>query len=241
MSKECLSCKKVNPDNARFCVFCRSAFPAPKAVTPGLCPAGKHSMDPTWRSCPYCRMEQEEQEMRLQEEQAASFPAHPAAAVAPPEQPKPSTRPDLQQHAGSAAPGHTVQAESGVTSRLVPGTSPRVVTDVPEEESGLRVTGILVSYTWHPEGRIHALLNDRVTIGRRGDCSVQVPNDPLMSSLHAVLEWRDGVFVLDDADSLNGTQLDNEIVSAPVTLHNYARIRTGSTEWIFILVEPPPR
>src|SRR5262245_60959606 len=51
--KTCLKCQSINPDDARFCYECGFTFSA-QGQPHNLCPVGKHPIDLTWTSCPYC-------------------------------------------------------------------------------------------------------------------------------------------------------------------------------------------
>ena len=42
-----------------------------------------------------------------------------------------------------------------------------------------------------------------LTIGRSPTCDIQIPSQRV-SRLHAILRWKNGAWVLEDAESLNG-------------------------------------
>jgi pSer/pThr/pTyr-binding forkhead associated (FHA) protein len=73
-------------------------------------------------------------------------------------------------------------------------------------------------------------------------CPILIPNDPKMSAEHALILYRHGRYEIVDEKSSNGTFLGDELVPLKGTeLPNYAQIRTGSTIWTFIKIEPGPR
>jgi pSer/pThr/pTyr-binding forkhead associated (FHA) protein len=126
----------------------------------------------------------------------------------------------------------------------------------PVEQSGhvgagetRRITGVLVTYTWRPEGEMFAIREGKNFIGS-GDvsseayhrsCDVYVPHDNTMSAEHALILCRQGNYEILDQISSNGTFLNGQMLKANqgTDLPNYAEIKTGSTLWTFISVKPP--
>jgi pSer/pThr/pTyr-binding forkhead associated (FHA) protein len=85
---------------------------------------------------------------------------------------------------------------------------------------------ILVSL---PDGEItHELTEDVVTIGRVPDNVLQI-DDASVSSYHAQLTLRDGVYILQDLGSTNGTRLDGNNIEpeAEHPLNGNENIRFG--------------
>ncbi|MBK8204647.1 MAG: sigma 54-interacting transcriptional regulator [Bdellovibrionales bacterium] len=85
----------------------------------------------------------------------------------------------------------------------------------------------------HLEGPTHEVheLSEFLTIGRDDNNQFQV-NDPSVSSRHARIEWRNGIYVLKDLRSRHGTLVNGaQILEAPLS-HN-DRIRIGNSELIF--------
>lgn len=77
------------------------------------------------------------------------------------------------------------------------------------------------------------------------DCDVKVSEDQEMSACHALILCREDRvanavrFDLIDQQSSCGTYLNNELIPLQgVTLPNYAEIKTGGTQWIFIKIRP---
>lgn len=72
-----------------------------------------------------------------------------------------------------------------------------------------------------------------IRIGRGSGCQILL-SDPLSSRTHAIISYEEGCWVASDADSRNGTLVnDKKIVS--VQLSNGDRIQVGSTELLFEL------
>jgi pSer/pThr/pTyr-binding forkhead associated (FHA) protein len=112
-----------------------------------------------------------------------------------------------------------------------------------------RITGVLLTYTWRPEGEIFPIREGKNFIGS-GDvsseavhrsCDIQIPQDNTMSSEHALILCRQGNYEILDQISSNGTFLGGQMLKANqgTDLPNYAEIKTGSTLWTFIKVKPP--
>jgi pSer/pThr/pTyr-binding forkhead associated (FHA) protein len=86
--------------------------------------------------------------------------------------------------------------------------------------------------------RLVPLAGERMSIGRADGCGVAVPWDPEVSRLHAVVERIDGVWVLEDAGSRNGTSVDGEPVGGRRLLHDGEIIRAGRTQVLFQSTAP---
>lgn len=86
--------------------------------------------------------------------------------------------------------------------------------------------------------RLVRLQSDRISIGRAEGCGVALPWDAEVSRLHAVVERIDGVWVLEDAGSRNGTAVDAEPVSARRLLQDGAVISAGRTQILFQCTAP---
>ncbi|NWF80308.1 MAG: FHA domain-containing protein [Chloroflexi bacterium] len=72
-------------------------------------------------------------------------------------------------------------------------------------------------------------LSPHTVIGRSTDVDVSL-NDSFLSIDHARLEWRNGVWMLEDLNSTNGTYLNGFEVSASTEVHDGDVIRVGRVE-----------
>ncbi|MFO0941165.1 MAG: sigma 54-interacting transcriptional regulator [Pirellulales bacterium] len=70
-----------------------------------------------------------------------------------------------------------------------------------------------------------------IRIGRGSGCQILL-SDPLSSRTHAIISYEEGCWVASDADSRNGT-LVNERKITSIKLSNGDRIQVGSTELLF--------
>ncbi|HYU30804.1 MAG TPA: FHA domain-containing protein [Thermoanaerobaculia bacterium] len=103
-----------------------------------------------------------------------------------------------------------------------------------------RVVGVLVTYTWRPEGEVFPVREGRNLVGSAEECEIRVAADSQLSGHHACIVQRPGGFWIDDEKSMNGTYVDGELVKEKRRLPESAVIRTGETEWRFAALAPPP-
>ena len=102
-----------------------------------------------------------------------------------------------------------------------------------------KIVGILITYTWRPEGQVFPVREGRNWIGRDpAQADIVIENDDTLSSVNSTISFRNK-FVIGDKDSMGGTYVNGEPVEELAhSLPNYAKIRTGSTTWTFIAIEP---
>lgn len=104
--------------------------------------------------------------------------------------------------------------------------------------SARKVVGVLVTYSWKPEGQLFPVREGRNLIGRGEECDIRLSDDPAMSQVNSHITFRQN-FVLGDMVSMSGTDLNGEPVEEQFRpLKNYAQIRTGSTIWTFVIIDP---
>lgn len=205
------ACPKCNTQNADTARFCIQCreYLRPE---PRKCSNG-HVMDPTWAECNICK-NQAGGERRSQ----AEVPAPP-----PPPPPAPPGAPKGRRVTRFIAPGMDTSAPA------TPG--PRA--------GERRIVGVLITYTWKPEGQLFPLREGRNLIGRdKEQCEIAVPEDTTLSSTNTHITFRKN-FVIGDMVSMSGTDVDGEPIEQQFQpLQNYATIRTGSTYWTFIAAQP---
>ncbi len=101
----------------------------------------------------------------------------------------------------------------------------------------------LARLTWiHPETNAPMSYDlaegARVTIGRAAANEISVPH-VTVSRQHALIEYADGMFILSDLGSSNGTFLNDQQVLTPQPLMSGDRIRLFGPELNFVAVEAP--
>ena len=193
------------------------------ARPPRRCEKG-HTMDPNWDTCSYCEAEQKSNQRSTSVQNPDPFERQRTVVGSP----KPSPEPQRVTRAVAPPPLPGGHVGSGDTRRL---------------------TGMLVTYTWRPEGEYFPVREGKTFIGN-GDvsseafhrrCDVHLPHDQTMSAEHALILCRQGNYEILDQISSNGTFLGGQMLKANqgTELPNYAEIKTGSTLWTFIMVNPP--
>jgi hypothetical protein len=102
-----------------------------------------------------------------------------------------------------------------------------------------KIVGILITYTWRPEGQVFPIREGRNWIGRDpSQADIVIENDETLSSVNSTISYR-SKFVIGDKDSMGGTYVNGKPVEELAhPLPNYSKIRTGSTTWTFIAIDP---
>jgi len=195
-----------------------------EARAPRRCAKG-HTMDPNWETCSYCEAEEKSKQRSTSVQDLGPL--------------------DRQRTMVGSLKADPPEAQRATRAMGVP--------DSPAGHLGSgdtrRLTGILVTYTWRPEGEFFPIREGKTFIGS-GDvsseafprrCDVCVPHDDSMSSEHALILCRQGNYEILDQISSNGTFLAGQMLKANqgTDLPNYSEIKTGSTLWTFIMVKPP--
>jgi hypothetical protein len=242
------SCLTDNLDTAVFCKICATPLQQSAGRT---CPSGRHTMDPSWTECMYCKQQNIDP--------AAASPGVPGRAPtvvegqAPPARPVPPPRPVAAdgplppRQPGVPLPPPRVQPQG----QAVPPRNKTVFdpnAGRTEEQRGVapppvararKIVGVLISYSWVPEGKIFPVLEGRNLIGRDQECEVCIPEDKSMSGRNSHVTWRDGSFTMGDLVSMTGTSLNGKDIQESFhRMDNYATIRAGSTYFTFIAVTP---
>jgi predicted component of type VI protein secretion system len=82
------------------------------------------------------------------------------------------------------------------------------------------------------EGQDFPIDRAEMGIGRRSDCEIVVP-DPSVSRLHARLRQVNGIFLIEDANSANGTWVNGVRLAGPQQLVERDVIRIGKAAFTF--------
>lgn len=240
--KTCPKCFEVNPQNAKVCRQCKADL---ERVT-ATCPAGIHTMDPTWTECAYCKAEGRLSVSRGRRETVVeSLEGYGGRRETEVE--SPSSLGGIRENtpAGQVAPlGSVMGSSSGSQRRKTQFYAPP--TESASEDKGERpriagrkIVGVLITYTWDPDGQVFAVREGRNWIGRDQEkCDIAVPEDETLSAINSHITFRKN-FVIGDNVSMSGTDLNGEPIEEQFRpLENYATIRTGATHWTFIIANP---
>jgi hypothetical protein len=141
---------------------------------------------------------------------------------------------------GSASQRRVTIYDPGPGARPAAENAAAGATPAKSASAARKIVGVLVTYSWSDQGQIFPVLEGRNRIGSDPiQCDIAVPQDDTLSAVNSHIVFRKNFTIGDDV-SMGGTDMDGEPVeTAFVPLRNYARIRTGSTHWTFIAIEPP--
>ncbi len=248
----CSKCETQNEDSATRCRVCMEPLQQSGGKT---CPAGKHTMDPTWSDCVYCRQENASTPIPPARPATVFEGAMPAGSTPRPNRPqtfrediltpRPVSGPPTPPRgvADPRFPEQRAQQERPRQStiyRPVAGSSPESAPPAPSVAKDRKIVGILVTYSWTPEGQIFPVREGRNLIGRDKDCDICVPDDQTMSGRNSHITFRQN-FVIGDLVSMTGTDVDGTPIEEQFKpLANYAAVRAGSTYFTFIVIQPAP-
>src|SRR5882724_12595457 len=170
--------------------------------------------------------------LRLGDEQFRFYAdAVPATAAASPP-PAPAANPPQVAPPASAAAS---QVGAPGQAAPAPGAADRLRHTVHGLEAYVPAGGALASFLVRSGGLIGqrlAVKTPIVNIGRADYNDLVVP-DPSISTSHAKLQRREGVWVLVDLDSTNGTFVDGERVKGEAPLAPGATVRFGDVQLVF--------
>ena len=139
--------------------------------------------------------------------------------------------------------GHRNQAGSNFCSScgqpLDPATITLTLDQVPGGDElevrvdGERATGVLVSTRGPNAGSEYVLAQAVTTIGRHPDSDIFL-DDVTVSRRHVEVEQRDAGPVVRDVGSLNGTDLNRELVEGEAVLANGDELQVGLFKLVFL-------
>src|SRR5262245_16694890 len=197
------------------------------------CPICGRRLDSSWSKCPYCQrerqatgstipMEVSEQEIESMDEKSSRNATRVGRDVEPPAGRR-------QTHLHSASPGPEVVTKKGRVDNR-------------------KIVGVLISYTWRPEGELFAVREGRTHIGadqikddpEHREVEVQCPLDDLISGDHALILVQQGEFYIQDLASTNGTWVNGKKLrpESVEDLPNNAEIKAGKTLFSFVQFKP---
>lgn len=195
-----------------------------------VCEKG-HPMDPNWKTCAYCDAET----------RAHQKTAHKADEIESGKSMQRSItmeRRTTQVDNGESGEGRG--ATKFETSSVSPQREkPDTRLQMEKSDAGQRkLTGVLVTFNWRPQGKLFPLYEGRNVIGSASEelCDIYISNrtDEMVSKEHAVILCRAGRDELHDMLSTNGTFLNEKYVERDgADLIDGALIKTGATVFEF--------
>ncbi len=225
----CPKCRTSNPDGSKFCKACRT--PIPQTDKKLRCPNG-HILDPSWRICPVCQA-------GALSGGGTPVQGHKKTVFESPGQNQPCV-PDARRRT-------KVEGEVPIgrgTSPVPKGKRKTVVIcQEGDGEEGVsvakpRLVGFLVTFSHDSSGRYFEIREGRVVVGAGAGTDITVKEDKNMSSEHAILLYRRGIFFLRDNLSTNGTFVNGEEITTDVRLKNYDEMKMGDTVFKLIAIDP---
>jgi hypothetical protein len=115
------------------------------------------------------------------------------------------------------------------TPAPAPPAPPPVVPDPGGARSRGRKTWRLILVEPAAEAGATFAVDDEVTLGRGGGCTVPLAFDTFVSQVHARAFDRDGTLWVEDLGSRNGTFVDGEQVHEAIRVAKGARVQVGET------------
>jgi len=226
MAKSCSQCGTDNSDSARFCRQC--AVPIRESAS--RCSNG-HTIAPGQSKCPICEAEKQSRATLIEEPASLSALAENHLKNSSPVKGGRSGTQLLPDAGTPDVHPRGVRGGTMVLSAPAPGAHGA---ELPRDR---KIVGVLITYSTRPDGIIFPVREGRNRIGRNSENEISIPNDTAMSGLNSYIIFHPQgrkQFVVDDANSQNGTYVNGEIVEERTRLNNYAEVRVGSTVFTFI-------
>ena len=168
---------------------------------------------------------------------AAPMVAATRAAVPPAESPaSASTRKKATEYIPG---GHDPFAAptSGTNSATVGQSAAGPAAGGPAAAVGRRMIGWMITFDDHPDGVSFVLREGRNVVGRDRESDVAVSWDHTVSGTHAYLIWRLGRARVADANTQNGTFLNEEDVLGQIEVKDGDVLRVGRTRFLIRLID----
>ena len=256
----CPSCNRPNAEDLNYCDYCGTPLSAP---SPGK---RKTEFEPVPAAGPVRKRVTEFEpaaEPAVPQQPAGAGPRvadpfdpfgmpatsanRPAAAPA-----RPAPGPAVAANAASAADPPRRKATEYIPSSRDPfaepaaGASPPAATagSAPAQPQaqgqagvGRRIVGWVITFDEHPDGLSFLLREGRNVVGREPESDVAVSWDHTVSGTHAYLIWRLGRARVADANTQNGTFLNEEDVLGQIEVHDGDVLRVGRTRLLIRLLD----
>lgn len=167
---------------------------------------------------------------------SASAPA--ARAAAPSALPEPPSGPAPAPAARKKVTEY-VAAGADAFAPPSPAPAPAAATGgaAPAAASGRRIIGWVITFDGHSDGLSFTLREGRNVLGRDPESDIVVGWDGTVSGTHAFLIWRLGRARIADANTQNGTFLNEEDVLGQIEVHDGDVLRIGRTRFLIRLLD----
>jgi hypothetical protein len=133
----------------------------------------------------------------------------------------------------TSKPAKKVEPQDTTAQSPIPERPTGKVGDLAQLPEGKRLS--LAVINGPDSGSVYRIEKPRVTIGRSGaDLTL---NDSECSRLHAAIDVRDTLYMLEDLDSTNGTLVDGARITGSVELSNHSEFQVGATTIMLIVTD----
>lgn len=112
---------------------------------------------------------------------------------------------------------------------LQPSTAQPTMPLIPPTTPPKAVLTLTVIAGPHPMSVVLEAGEKELLIGRHSKCALSLPEDIKASRFHCKVYEKNGLFVLEDLQSSNGTFYEDEMITAPTEIHNNAIFKVGET------------
>lgn len=243
----CPSCNRPNAEDVSYCDYCGTPLTAPATGK------RKTEFEPVPAAGPVRK--------RVTEfEPSAEPPANPAARrIADPFDPfgapasAPPTTPRQAAPAPPVTPTPPAASPRKKATEYIPGNrdpfaAPPAGPSPPAAAAahnasqnqaaiGRRIVGWVITFDEHPDGLSFLLREGRNVVGRDTESDIAVGWDHTVSGTHAFLIWRLGRARVADANTQNGTFLNEEDVLGQIEVHDGDVLRVGRTRLLIRLLD----
>ncbi|MFO0576207.1 MAG: FHA domain-containing protein [Polyangia bacterium] len=262
----CPSCNRPNAEDLNYCDYCGTPLTAPAAgkrktefePVPGPGPVRKRVTEFEPASEPAAPAHPAGHAAGRVADPFDPFGAPPAAARPAAQAPRPAPPVSVPAAAPSSAPSSTPASAQAPSRRKAteyipgsrdpfaepsstPATTPAATGSAPAGQAqaavGRRIVGWVITFDEHPDGLSFLLREGRNVVGREPESDIAVGWDHTVSGTHAYLIWRLGRARIADANTQNGTFLNEEDVLGQIEVHDGDVLRVGRTRFLIRLLD----
>lgn len=243
----CPSCNRQNTEDLSYCDYCGTPLVAQAAAK------RKTEFEPVPAHGP---LRKRVTEFEAAVESAAPTPSRRAqdpfdpfgsssagAVAAPPAAAAIAAVPPAELHAGASGRKKATEYFPGGNDPFAaptsgtPSATAAQAAAGPAAAAGPRIIGWIITFDDHPDGISFVLREGRNVVGRDRESDVAVSWDHAVSGTHAYLIWRLGRARVADANTQNGTFLNEEDVLGQIEVKDGDVLRVGRTRFLIRLID----
>jgi hypothetical protein len=251
----CPSCNRPNAEDLSYCDYCGTPLQAPATgkrktefePVPATGPVRKRvtEFEPSAEPPPSAAARVADPFDPFGAPPSAPHAAPPSAPPATPRQAAPAVvAPPPRKKATEYIPGNrdpfaAPAAGPGQPAGAAPSPHQAQHQGQPQAQAALgrRIVGWVITFDEHPDGLSFLLREGRNVVGRDAESDIAVGWDHTVSGTHAFLIWRLGRARVADANTQNGTFLNEEDVLGQIEVHDGDVLRVGRTRLLIRLLD----